>query len=96
VSDFTDSWTPETWRKALRASEDIIFKNVITITRLIAEIERLSAMVPNTAKATGRRSVLSQEKANLARLMREQGMTVPKIAEAIDRTPRHTQRLLKG
>ncbi len=63
--------------------------------RLTAEVERLSGLVPDTAIANASRHLAAQERANLAKRMRSEGMTVADIAKAIGRTERQTYRLLK-
>lgn len=65
------------------------------ITRLLAEVDRLIALVPDTAAANASRRVAAQERRQLARRMRANGMTIPAIAKAIDRSPRQIWRYVE-
>lgn len=77
-----------------RDDEDAIFKADITILRLLAEIERLTRLVPRTAAARMAVRTATDERARLARRLRADGVTVREIAERLDRTERQVYRLL--
>ena len=66
------------------------------IARLLSEIDRLSALVPNTAAANASRRVAARERANLVRVLAGQGLTNAEIADMVDRSVRHVQRLKNG
>lgn len=70
MNDFTDSWTSETWRKALRAAEDANFENVKTILRCLDEIERLATELERPwGNANRRRSAAAQGRRAQARVL---------------------------
>jgi hypothetical protein len=64
----------------------------VTIEHLHDEIARLSELVPDTAAANAARKRASREKAEFAKRLRAEGMTVPEIAKVVDRSLRHTNR----
>ena len=66
------------------------------ILRLLREVDRLNALVPNTAAANASRRFAAREMANLVRVLAGQGLTNAQIAERVDRSVRHVQRLKNG
>lgn len=66
------------------------------ILRLLREVDRLNALVPNTAAANASRRVAARERANLVRVLAGQGLTNAQIAERVERSVRHVQRLKNG
>lgn len=78
----------------MRSSEDAIFAADVSILRLLAEVERLTKMVPRTAAAQAAIRTATDERARLARRLRRDGVTVRQIAERLDRTERQVYRLL--
>ena len=77
-----------------RSAEDALFRSSISILRLLAEVERLAALVPHTAAARQAVQTATDERASLARRLRSKGLTVREIAERLDRTERQVYRLL--
>ena len=94
----------EPWRKRRRRlesawseedqadAESERYRSSVSILRLIAEVERLRLLVPDTAVANAARKIAAQEKAAQARRMRADGITVKEIAKALDRTERQVMR----
>ena len=66
------------------------------ILRLLREVDRLNALVPNTAAANASRRFAAREMANLVRVLAGQGLTNAQIAERVERSVRHVQRLKNG
>ena len=77
------------WTEEDRAdAESERYRQSVSILRLIAEVERLRRLVPDTAIANSARKVAAEERAAQARRMRADGMTVPMVAKALDVDPR--------
>jgi hypothetical protein len=66
-----------------------------SIRRLTAEVDRLRLLVPGTGAAVHAKKVIAEENKALAMRMHEEGMTLPRIAKAVDRTERQVERYLE-
>lgn len=73
-------------------AEAIIERAELTIVRLLDEIEALKASRTTAARESV--ATATDERAELARLLRSKGVTVRQIARRLDRTERQVYRLL--
>ncbi len=99
-SDFTDSWSPDLWRKALRSCEDSAATSLRTIleldavmAELVEVLEAAQQRLP-THEANRARAAIANSRAERARRLKANGMTVGAIAKKLDVTSRHVNRLL--
>lgn len=76
------------------AQEDALFRSSVSILRLLAEVEYLVKLVPNTAAARAAVRTATDERARLAHRLRSEGLTVREVALRLDRTERQVYRLL--
>ena len=98
--DFTEQWTVDLWRKALRAAEDAAFNNARAVLQLIDELDQLAAELE-------RRPPSKWEDANRARLdaarlrgiearaLHAQGQTVAQIMARLGKSRRTVEGYLK-
>lgn len=91
--DFTDSWSPELLKKALKTAEDAAFGNLAAALKMRDALAQAKA--DRTSKATDSNRAKGDTNEAKAKRMRAEGKSVAVIARDLHLTQRWISRLLK-